>query len=416
MRPQGTVRAGRYVRTLPGYQAFVPAPLPPDPPIATDDPELQVLLANAALELGRLDMLGAPGVLPNPDLFVAAYVRKEAVLSSQIEGTQASLLDVFEYEANGGREALGDDVAEVVNHVRAMNHGLKRLATLPLSLRLIREIHAELMTGVRGAQRQPGEFRTSQNWIGPPGATLSEAQFVPPHPDDMRQALADLEKFLHDESPMPPLVKVALIHSQFETIHPFLDGNGRIGRLLITFYLCQQGVLRRPLLYISHFFRKHRVEYYERLQAVRDDGDWEGWVEFFLRGVTDVAREATETASEILAMRAEHQAIAATFKTRGAGALVDQLCERPVVSIPQVAERVAVSFPTAGKLVERFVEAGLLTVIPGVQHPRLFVYAPYVALLAEGTIPEGDQPTHSKPGDTTAPQALGRRERPFEDS
>lgn len=361
-------------------------------------------------------MLGAPGVLPNPDLFVAAYVRKEAVLSSQIEGTQASLLDVFEYEANGGREALRDDVAEVVNHVRAMNHGLERLATLPLSLRLIREIHAQLMTGVRGAQRQPGEFRTSQNWIGPPGATLSEAQFVPPHPDDMRQALADLEKFLHDESPMPPLVKAALIHSQFETIHPFLDGNGRIGRLLITFYLCQQGVLRRPLLYISHFFRKHRVEYYERLQAVRDDGDWEGWVEFFLRGVTDVAREATETASEILAMRAEHQAIAATFKTRGAAALVDQLCERPVVSIPQVAERVAVSFPTAGKLVERFVEGGLLTVIPDVQHPRLFVYAPYVALLAEGTIPEGDQPTHSKPGDTTAPQALGRRERPFEDS
>ncbi|MGH7863193.1 MAG: Fic family protein, partial [Candidatus Dormibacteraceae bacterium] len=304
MRRSNLVRSGRLILQPAGYRAFIPNPLPPDPPLALDD-EILDLLSRADLALGRLD--GSTEILPNPDMFVAMYVQQEAVLSSQIEGTQASLVDVLEYQTTATRRKLPEDVGEVVNYVAAMNHGIARLTELPLSLRLIREIHAKLLSGVRGADRDPGEFRRSQNWIGAAGVSLDQAYYVPPPPVDMEQALGDLEKFLHDPRPVPPLVRCGLAHAQFETIHPFLDGNGRVGRLLITFLLVQQGVLRRPLLYLSLYFKQHRNEYYDRLQAIRTQGDWEAWLRFFLRGVGEVATQATETARKILRLREEHR-------------------------------------------------------------------------------------------------------------
>ena len=262
-------RAGRYVRQTAEYSAFIPAPLPPDPPLEMDA-EMARLLSEANLALGRLD--GASMMLPNADLFVAMYVRREAVLSSQIEGTQASLTDVLQFEAggDGGETERLLDVEEVVNYVRAMNYGLRRLADLPLSLRLVREIHGELMRGVRGEESTPGEFRRSQNWIGPSGSTLRDARFVPPPPHELLRVLGEWETFLHARSE-PVLVTAALAHAQFETIHPFLDGNGRVGRLLITLLLYERGVLARPLLYLSLYLKRNQTEYYDRLQAVREE-------------------------------------------------------------------------------------------------------------------------------------------------
>lgn len=383
MVSQTSVRAGQYIRTIDGYTAFMPAPLPPDPPVRMDDPEFQALLSEADIALGRLDSYAA--LLPNPDLFVAAYVRKEAVLSSQIEGTQASLIDLFEYEANVGRKALRNDVSEVVNHVRAMNYGLERVRELPVSLRLFRKIHAELLKDVRGSELQPGEFRHSQNWIGPLGSTLPQAEFVPPPPYEMDQSLGDFERFLHDNTPMPALVKVGLLHCQFETIHPFLDGNGRIGRLLITFYLCHQKVLTRPLLYLSHYFKKHRSEYYDWLMTTRNNGDWEGWLKFFVQGVWEVATEAVQTAERILAMYREHQKITSGMKGRSALQLLEFLYENPIISVPQVAERLDITWPTARSTVQEFEDYGLLERDANHKHPRLFIYTPYLKLLSEGT-------------------------------
>ncbi|HEY6102084.1 MAG TPA: Fic family protein, partial [bacterium] len=275
-------RAGRYLEQATGYRAFIPAPLPPKPPVNLGDP-LRGLLSDADYALGRLD--GAVLTLPNPDLFVFMYVRKEAVLSSQIEGTQSSLQNLLTAEARLNDPDAPADVGEVINYVRAMNHGLEQLRTLPVSVRLIREIHGVLMRGARGGGLSPGELRTSQNWIGPQGATLREATFVPPPPHIVPEVLGNLETFLHQEDDIPVLVKVGLAHAQFETIHPFLDGNGRMGRLLITLLLTERGKLARPVLYLSHYFRQRRAEYYDRLQAVRNAGDWEGWLAFFLSGV-----------------------------------------------------------------------------------------------------------------------------------
>ena len=301
-----TVRAGHYVRQLSGYRAFMPSDLPPDPPVRLEG-GLQALLSEADRALGRLD--GSIQTLPNPDLFVFMYVRKEAVLSSQIEGTQSSLQDLLSAEAEVLSVERPRDVAEVVNYVSAMNQGLARLAELPVSIRLIRDIHGILMEGVRGSHLTPGELRRSQNWIGPGGATLANASFVPPPPEEVPRVLGQLENFLHEtESSLPILLKVGLAHAQFETIHPFLDGNGRMGRLLITFLLREQGVLAKPVLYLSHFFKENRTEYYERLQAVRDNGAWEEWLAFFLRGVAKVSIEATETARRILKLREEFRA------------------------------------------------------------------------------------------------------------
>lgn len=266
-------RAGRWLQQSTGYRAFVPAPLPPEPPLQLDGP-LQALLSQADRDLGRLDALAT--LLPNPDLFVAMYVRHEAVLSSQIEGTQSTLEDVLAFESDATLDTTPKDVEEVVNYVRAMNYGLARLAELPLSLRLLREIHAELMRGVRGGDKSPGEFRTSQNWIGGANSTLRTASFIPPPTHELMPALGQLERFLHESrNQLPLLVRCALAHAQFETIHPFLDGNGRVGRLLITLMLCAEGALQRPLLYLSLYLKTHRAEYYDRLTAIRSQGHWE---------------------------------------------------------------------------------------------------------------------------------------------
>src|SRR5579871_498984 len=380
---QSSARAGRYIKQPTGYRAFIPNPLPPEPPIALDE-EMWNLLSKADLAVGRLD--GSTETLPNPDLFVFMYVRREAVLSSQIEGTQASLIDVLEFEAQAAEPGHPEDVAEVVNYVAAMNHGLERLEKLPISLRLIREIHEKLMQGVRGAERNPGEFRNSQNWVGPPGSTLANARYVPPPPHEMRQALDNFEKFLHQEQPMPSLIKVGIAHSQFETIHPFLDGNGRVGRLLITFLLCEKEILKRPLLYLSHFFKLNRAEYYDRLQAVRDRGDWEGWLKFFLQGVAQVAEEATVNARRIVKMREEHREVILNRLGRASGKalqLLERLYFRPIVSVPTIMEVTGLSFANANGLARQLEIIDLLRETTGRKRNRRFSYGPYLDLFTE---------------------------------
>lgn len=373
------MRSGEYVKQPGDYQAFIPAPLPPDPPVAMDA-ELTRLLSDADRSLGRLDGIGS--VLPNPDLFVAMYVRQEAVLSSQIEGTQSTLEDVLQFEVDAKGADLPKDVEEVVNYVGAMNYGLKRLEELPLSLRLIREIHSELLKGVRGQNRAPGEFRKTQNWIGPAGADLSSATFVPPPVPRMHEALDKFEKFLHDDS-LPVLINTALAHAQFETIHPFLDGNGRVGRLLITFLLCQRKVMHRPLLYLSHYLRAHRAEYYDRLMAIRNDGNWEGWLKFFLRGVEEVSGQSIETARQIFALRDEHGKVITKEMGSSAGGalrLLDYLYEQPITNVRAVERHLGLSFVTASKLVEQFVKLEILKETTGGQRNRRYAYSRYLDL------------------------------------
>src|SRR5580700_4231071 len=347
------MRAGKYVKQLDGYRAFIPAPLPPEPPLEMDR-ELTRLLSEADHALGRLD--GVTSILPNPDLFVSMYVRHEAVLSSQIEGTQSTLEDVLQFEIDAKGQEHPKDVEEVVNYVRAMNYGLTRLDELPLSLRLIREIHGKLLEGVRGANRTPGEFRRSQNWIGPANCTLATAAFVPPPVHEMQTALANLESFLHETTAFPALIVCGLAHAQFETIHPFLDGNGRVGRLLITFLLCQRGILKFPLLYLSHYLKFHRAEYYDRLMAIRNDGNWEAWLRFFLKGVSEVSRSATETARQILDLRRKHQTLIRSKAANQANALglLDYLFEQPIVNARLVEKHIHCAFVTADKLLKQF--------------------------------------------------------------
>ena len=384
-------RAGRYVRQPAGYRAFLPSPLPPAPPLSITG-ELQCLLSAADLALGRLD--GSIQILPNPDLFVYMYVRKEAVLSSQIEGTQSSLQDLLAAEARILSPNRPQDVAEVVNYVAAMNHGIARLADLPVSVRLIREIHEKLLRGVRGSMLTPGELRTSQNWIGPSGCALNEAIFVPPPPHEVPEALGQLERFLHVQSDLPLLVRIGLAHAQFETIHPFLDGNGRIGRLLITFLLCENGVLHKPVLYLSHYFKKNRQRYYELLQGTRDRGDWESWIAFFLRGVAEVSVEAAETARQILALRENHRAAIADHLGRAAGnghRVLESLYKRPIVSVNEVRGLIGTTYPAANQLVERMKQLNILVEATGQARNRLFQYVPYIALFNdERSEPAGD--------------------------
>lgn len=373
-----STRAGRAVRQPGGYSAFLPAPLPPEPSIRLDA-ELARLLSDADRALGRLD--GVASVLPNPDLFVTMYVRQEAVLSSQIEGTQSTLEDVLEYEAGAPRSERPRDVEEVVSYVRAMNHGLARLEQLPLSLRLLREIHRELLRGARGAHRDPGQFRSSQNWIGPAGCTIREAQFVPPPPQEMHEALHHFERFLHERSQMPALIHCGLAHAQFETIHPFLDGNGRVGRLLITLLLCERQILERPLLYLSLYLKAHRAQYYDRLTAIRTEGDWEGWLRFFLRGVYEVSRSAAQTSRAILELRERHRSkIAETSSSSNALRLLDFLLQRPLVTIRMVEEHLDCSFVTAGRAVAELERMGILVEITGSKRNRRYRYEPYLEL------------------------------------
>lgn len=381
-----STRTGRYIRQPSGYSAFVPSELPPNPPIELGP--LTRVLSDANLVIGRLDGVGR--TLPNSDLFVAMYVRREAVLSSQIEGTQSTLEDVLAYELDATAVRLPSDVSEVVNHVAAMNYGLERLATLPLSLRLIREIHAVLMHGVRGDRRDPGEFRRSQNWIGPRGGSLAEAAFVPPPTSELDRLIGNFETFAREPRDLPALVHAGLAHAQFETIHPFLDGNGRVGRLLITFLLVHEGVLHRPLLYLSYFLKRHRSEYYDRLMAVRHDGNWEGWLDFFLRGVAETAEEATATAQAIVQLRERDRA---AIQDVGAHAsqFLDHLYEHPVVNVAAAQAALHVSWPTSSKLVQLFAARGILREVTGLRRNRVFRYEPYLRMFAE--------PAPIEPGD-----------------
>ncbi|MHB8214370.1 MAG: Fic family protein [Vulcanimicrobiaceae bacterium] len=376
-------RAGRYIRQPAGYRAFIPAPLPPDPPVELSE-RLRPLLSEADYALGRLD--GAVLTLPNPDLFVFMYVRKEAVLSSEIEGTQSSLQNVLAAEAQLNDPDAPADVGEVINYVRALNHGLARLPDLPVSVRLIREIHGELMHGVRGGTLAPGELRTSQNWIGPAGCLLREASFVPPPPDEVPKALSDLERFLHLDAAPSALLQVGLAHAQFETIHPFLDGNGRMGRLLITFLLTEKMLLARPVLYLSHFFKRYRAEYYDRLQSVRDAGDWEGWLAFFLRGVIEVSREATQTAAAILRMREQYRNAITEHLGRAAGnghRTMDRLFDHPIVTVASVRGWLDITPASANTLVTRLEGIGVLRETTGFARNRRFRFDPYLRLFEE---------------------------------
>lgn len=390
MKASVSSRAGEIIFQATGYPAFIPKPLPPNPPLKMDQ-EMLTLLSEADRKLGRLD--GSTDMLPNPDLFVMNYVRKEALLSSQIEGTQASFIDIAE---NCDPDETTSDVQDVCNYVNAMNYGLERLKTFPMSLRLIREIHKRLLENGRGKEKSPGDFRSSQNWIGSSGCGLERAIFIPPPPEAMQQALYDLEKFFYvdtdintDNIFLPPLIKIALIHAQFETIHPFLDGNGRVGRLLITFWLCQQEILSRPLLYLSYFFKQNRTEYYDRLMAVRMKGDWEGWVKFFLRGVAEVSSEATRSAREIIALKTKcTEQIVQNKKQRNGIKLLDLFFERILLSSKKTADLLDVSLPTAINALESMAATGIIDRLnPTKKRNRIYIFNHYLDILSRGTEP-----------------------------
>ncbi len=377
-------RAGKYVNQSKEYKAFIPNPLPPKPPIRYDD-ELREFLYEADRTLARLD--GVTTVLPNPELFIAMYVKKEALLSSQIEGTQASLEDVLEFEANLVPKDNPDDVKEVVNYIKALNYGIERLKELPMSLRLIREIHKILLEDTRGGSRTPGNFRKTQNWIGPAGTSLSEATYVPPPPNLLMNLMGDLESFIHKKDNIHPLIKIALIHSQFETIHPFLDGNGRIGRLLITFYLYWMGLLTKPLLYISFYLKKNRNKYYDLLMKVRNDGLWKDWLKFFLKGVSEVSAESAKTAGEIIELKERFikklydNSVSSVFAVK----LLDLLLNSPIIETKDVTLNLGVHKDTANELVKTFKEIGILKEITGKKRYKKYLFKDYVEIIKRGT-------------------------------
>ncbi|MCX8021743.1 MAG: Fic family protein [Syntrophorhabdaceae bacterium] len=378
---------GEYkVTTVTGerVQAFIPHHLPPKPPLEMT-PQRQQLLERAILALGRLDSVTL--LLPDPDLFLYSYIRREAVLSSQIEGTQSSLAQLLLFELEEAPGVPLDDVVEVSNYVAALNHGLQRLREgFPLSNRLLREMHNILLSSGRGSEKQPGEFRRSQNWIG--GTRPGNAHFVPPPPEHIQDCMADLERFLHDEhNPYPALVKAALAHVQFETIHPFLDGNGRIGRLLIAFILHHDRLLSQPLLYLSLYFKTHRSEYYRLLDQVRTEGDWEAWLDFFLEGVEQTATNAVETAKRLLVLFQQDEK---KIQTAGRSAstvlrVFRAMCQRPLVNLNQVCERTGLSFPAAAKAMDALQRIGLAREVTGRRRNRVFAYHDYLGILNEGT-------------------------------
>ncbi|HSX02456.1 MAG TPA: Fic family protein [Candidatus Saccharimonadia bacterium] len=376
------MRSGVFLQQPGGFKAFNPATLPPNPPFHIDT-EMLELNSRADLAIGRLDSLG--DFIPNAELFVFMYVRKEAVISSQIEGTQATLTDILEFEAGNAEQDKRSDIDEVVNYLSAMDFGLLQIKAsdgLPLSLRLIREVHKRLLAGVRGQHKTPGDFRTSQNWFG--GASPTSATFVPPAVHDLGPALHDFERFLRGNKSLPPLIRTALLHYQFETIHPFLDGNGRVGRLLIALYLCHEGVLKHPLLYLSYYLKKHQQDYYSLLQAVRETGDYESWVKFFLQGVAETADEAVKTARSIIALK---EADRAKMPALGRGMqrgtlLLERLFTTPVVSVSVVEGITGLSPKAAGDLVSKFVELGILAEVTGRKRNRTFHYQAYLDILS----------------------------------
>ena len=380
----GSDRSGRTVRQPTGYDAYLPYDLPPrNPPI--DVARLVMPLTAAAEELGRLD--GAAAWLPDVDLFLGMYVRREALLSSQIEGTDCTLDDVFTFELGSVSDAIPElDVQEVVNYVGAFHYAIERLSSLPLSGRLLCEVHARLLRAGRGSDKSPGEYRRTQNWIGPPGATLATASFVPPPVKEMGDALVALEHFIHQtrgEDSLPLLIRCGLVHAQFETIHPFLDGNGRMGRLLITMMLCESGALAQPILYLSTYLRSHRDEYFSRLTAVRYQGDWEGWLEFFLVGIAETARDATRTAQDVHALRDE---LRTSLQEVGGSArelrLLECLYQQPIVNARWIESTIGVSQPAAGSFIRRLEQLDILHEITGRARRRVYRFDRYLDLFS----------------------------------
>lgn len=379
MLPDIDSRAGRYVQ-FGSYRCFSPAPLPPVPPIEFAG-ELQLALSAADRAVARLD--GAASTLPNPELFVYAFMRQEATLSSQIEGTQASLEDLFEYEALPEAVIGQSDVSEIINYIDAMKWGLAELPSLPLSKRLVQGLHLRLLASGRGAARNPGAFRQGQNHIGPPGCSIEDATFVPPAFPIMEQALDEWERYLHNRE-LPVLVRCALIHAQFETIHPFWDGNGRVGRMLITLKLCEEAVLEKPLLYLSLYFKNYRQEYYDSLQRVRDEGAWEAWLLFFLRGVTLTCKAALDAARRITLLR-ESLIDAANRSSRSSNAsrLTDELFRHPYITISQASKLLGTTNQGGANVVESLVNLGVLHEMRRQGRTRLFAFRPYLNLLHE---------------------------------
>lgn len=372
-------RAGSLVTQLEGHRAFEPSPLPPSPPVIFDSALLRAL-SEADQCVGRLDALA--DALPAADLFLAMYVRQEALLSSRIEGTQCTLDDVLQRELTPAAP-FSLDVGEVVNYVAALQHGISRLRDLPLSNRLLREVHGVLLRSGRGSEKTPGEFRRTQNWIGRPGGSLADAAFVPPPLQVMQRAIGDLDKFLHG-SDLPTLVVAGLAHVQFETIHPFLDGNGRAGRLLVSLLLHERGILRRPVLYLSTYLKQHQVEYFHRLTAVREEGDWEGWLGFFLTGISVSARSAAATAKRVQEMRERDRAsLLEAGGLRHDLALFDALFRQPIVNAGWVEQELGVAKGTSNKLLGRMQQLGILRETTGFRRNRLFRYDEYIGVFEQ---------------------------------
>lgn len=377
-------RAGRYVMQSTGYQAYIPKPLPPIPPIKYNG-KLRNLLSEADRALAKLE--GITTVLPNAELFIAMYIKKEALLSSQIEGTQASLEGILRFEANLEPTEDINEIKEVINYIKALDYGINRLQDIPMSSRLIKEIHKILIQGTRGTHKTPGEFRKTQNWLGPQGATLSEATFIPPPPDILMELISNLEKFMHKKDEIPSLIKISLIHSQFETIHPFLDGNGRMGRLLITFYLYREGILSRPLLYLSFYLKKNRIKYYDLLMKIRLEGNWEEWSSFFLKGIKEVSEEAANSAREIIILK--NTILKSLFNNKissiYAVEFLNLLFGKPIVTSKELIKDLKVSKETANQIIKKFEKLNILKEISGKKRYKKYIFSDYINIIKKGT-------------------------------
>lgn len=377
-------RAGSWKTNLSGdlsYKSFLPHPLPPTPPVQMDE-KMVSLLVKANNQLAVLERVSSS--IPDINLFVSMYVRKEALMSSQIEGTQATLEDVLNpmAETNANR-----DVADVVNYIKATEYAVERLKTLPLCNRLMKETHALLMSGVRGQEKSPGEFRRSQNWIGGQGSTLKNARYIPPSPEDMETSMSALEKYMHEDSLLDPLIQAALIHYQFETIHPFLDGNGRIGRLLITLFLMDKQILTTPALYISYFLKKNRVEYYDRMTDVRSKGNFEQWITFFLLAVYESADDAVQTIDELTRLREKHETEISSMgrASKNVRLVFQYLQSHPIIDIGKTAEKLGITFNTVSAAISRLIQAGILVQTENTSRNRTFAYQEYLDILRKGT-------------------------------
>lgn len=377
-------RAGIYVDNLNGeatYQSFKPNPLPPIPEIEMDG-EIVKLLVDANKQLVKLDT--ASQLISNADLFISMYVRKEALISSQIEGTQCTLDDVLDPEVEANANL---DVSDVINYVKATQYALKRLERLPLCCRLIREIHEVLMENVRGQDKTPGEFRHSQNWIGPANCSLKDARYIPPNVEDMQTAMSDLEKYINENVDYDPLIRAALIHYQFETIHPFLDGNGRIGRLLILFYLMEQRLIEKPVIYISYFLKKNQIEYYDRISEVRRTGKFEQWIRFFLEAVSKAASDSLEAIRQLSVLHDTNvEKLPKTTRSKdNLRAVFDYIEQYPIIDIKRTAKELEVSYNTVAAAVRKLVELGILQETTNAARNRVFAYEEYLAILRKDT-------------------------------